>query len=64
VAFKYRKLSLAYLSWWHVRMASCAQPARSRTQYSVTHPPDNEQFQRSLSVLVAHILHTKERLNK
>jgi hypothetical protein len=24
--FKYRKLSLAYLSWCHVRMASCAQP--------------------------------------
>jgi hypothetical protein len=23
--FKYRKLSLAYLSWCHVRMASCAQ---------------------------------------
>jgi hypothetical protein len=24
--FKYRKLLLAYLSWCHVRMASCAQP--------------------------------------
>jgi hypothetical protein len=24
--FKYRKLSLAYLSWCHVHMASCAQP--------------------------------------
>jgi hypothetical protein len=50
VAFKYRKLLLAYLSWCHVRMASCAQPR------AVFRDSNFVNFSCNLAVYIKHCL--------